>query len=606
MAILLKSLRRIAAQSFLNSILNKTGRMYFFFAQPNEFDEEAPTEDDTVEYENGTKSAIFALKEVLPFDASFVVPRVNYQPNISYTPYNSKEKEGDYVYNQNNFSVYICTKAGSNVSTVQPSQTDLDPLTLSDGYEWRYIYTIPLAMRDRFLTSDWIPVTNVLTESFFSNGGIESVSILDSGEGYQAGSTSIVVVGESNRGHGALIEPVIDEGKIVSVIVHEAGYGYVSPTLIVTSPTATRQAVLSASFTKGDIRSSQALIQAYSVPGTIESVELISGGSGYTNATNISLVGDGSGAEISFNRNTTTGEITDIQIINRGQGYSWAKLVISDTPTVGGSGAEARLNLSPANGFGRNPVKDLGARSIMVYHNLSREVLSGIQLENQIRQYGIISAPKSTDNAVYLKDQVTKTNFTSSVPFSDVGLYPAGTILYNEFPLTSTTKSFVVDSQIISNQSAGIRIRALNLNDRIVSGATYYKNETTFFEASFDEYSMSIDKPFVSACYTIRVESPLSFDINTFTVGKVLKLGDKRFVVVGSSASTMLLSSIDGSKLQVGDELVDDSANTLTVDSVELPIYDKTTGDIITIEKPNSPLTFGPAQSVSFRTIIEF
>lgn len=605
MAVLLKALRRAAATALLNSIYTKSSRYYFYFSQVNAFDVDAPVEADKLDFVNETRNNIFAAKEVLPSDASFVIPRIDYASGTSYVAYNTRTGVGDYVYNPANFSIYLCVRSNTTPSTIEPAHTNLSPSTLGDGYGWRYIYTVPLALRDRFLTAEWIPVSNVLNESFFSNGGIDSVSIIDSGEGYDPETTSIVVLGTQNKGHGAVIEPVVQDGKIVSVIVHEPGYGYVSPTITVLSPSATRQAILSPNLSKGDIRSSQALIQTLTVPGTLESVEVVSAGSGYTSNTTMTVQGDGSGATVSFTRNTTTGAITGVIVTNRGEGYTWAKLVVSDTPVVGGSGFEAHVNLSPIAGFGKDPVSDLNATAIMIYHNLSREKSEGISLENQIRQYGIIVNPKTTSSDSYPKNQITKTNFVTTIPLTSASSYPVGTVVYNEFPTTPSSQSFTVDEQIIGTRYAGLRLVANTPGWQITSGSRYYKNANTSFVADYANYALSADRQFVSACYVLRTTSPSFFDINIFTVGKVLTNAGSRYVIVGTSSETILVSSLDGGVLETGDVLTDSLNNTLTPQTIESPILDKKSGSIITIET-SDPISYGQSQSVSFRTVIEF
>lgn len=605
MAISLDAFNRSAAAAFLQSIYNKSSRYYFFFSQPNEFDVGSPLEAPTLDYINKTRNNIFAAKEVLPSDACFIVPRVDYVSGVVYEPYNTRTGAMSYVYNSANFSIYICVKQGSGVSTVEPSHSTLSPATLGDGYTWRHVYTIPLSLRDRFLTAEWVPVSNVLSESFFSNGGIDSISIIDSGLGYLSESTSIVVTGSNGQGHGAVLEPVVADGKIVSVIIHEPGYGYITPTVTIISPSATRTAIISPNISKGDIRSSQALIQTLAQAGTIESIDVLAGGTGYTSNTTMSIVGDGSGATVSFVRNITTGSITSVAVTNRGSGYTWARLVITDTPVIGGVGFSSHISLSPINGFGRDPVSDLNAKSLMVYQNLSREKIEGVSLENQVRQYGIIVNPKTTSGGSYPRNQVTKDNFVSSVPLDSISNFSVGVVLHNEFPTTATTKSFVVEEQIVGYTQAGVRVRALVSGDQFVSGARYYKDATVSLLADYATYALTADRQFVSACYTLKTTSPSFFDINIFTVGAILTNAGNRFVVIGATSTTILVSSIDGGVLVTGDTLVDGSSNILTPQTISDPLLDKLSGDILTIEK-SDPITHGQMQSVSFRTIIEF
>lgn len=599
--VILNSLRRAVAKSFLGSIQNRLSRVYLFFGQINPPDD-SPEEKDSVDYINYNRNNIFAIKELLPSDACYVVPRNTYETNKNYVSYNSEMGTGDYVFNETNFSIYICVKSGDAESTVIPALLTTEPFTLSDGYTWRYVYTIPLALRDKFLTPQWMPVSNSLTESYFSNGGIDSISILDSGEGYSAANTSIVVVGANGTGSGAIVSPVIQDGKIVSAIIHESGYGYKSPTLMVLSPSFTRKAVITSTLSKIDIRTSQALIQTLAVPGTLESVDIIDGGLGYTTNVQVTLTGDGRDGEISFVRNVSTGEITNIEVINRGQGYSWAKIIITDDSLIGGSGAEVHVNVSRIGGFGRDAVADLNATAIMVYQNFSREKLNGLPLENAIYRFGLIDNPKTTNGGVYPKDFITKDNYVTTISKTDISNYTIGTLVYNEFPTTPNTKSFIVEEQIVGVTTAGIRLRALN-DGKIITDLRYYKDSTTSFVASAATYNLSVDRQMVSACYTLK--SSL-IDTNLFSVGTILTSYSKRYVIVAVSSDAMIVSSIDGGVLNTGDTLTDNNSNSITPSEIVPPLLDKKSGSLLTIENSDSAITYGPQQTVSFRTVIKF
>ena len=602
MAILSRSLRTSVASSILNSIYNKTSRYYYFFGQPNDFDSNQPTESTSLEYENKTRNNIFAIKEVLPSDACYVIPRVDYQSGVEYSQYSTLTDVVPYVYNPTNFSIYICILAGSGLSTVEPSHTNLTPMTLGDGYVWRYVYTIPLALRNKYLTSEWIPVNNALNEAFFSNGSIGSASIIDNGEGYSTGSTSIIVGDSTGNGHGAVMEPIINSGKIVSVVIQNPGYGYITPTIEILSPTATRKAVISPSLSQGDIRSSQSLIQTLAKPGTIESVEIVSPGSGYTENMSVVLAGDGTGGAVSLVRNTTTGQITSAVITNRGEGYTWATITINDTPIVGGSGFVGHINLSPVKGFGYDVVSDLRASSVMIFQALSRETLGGNEFNAAIRQFGVIQNPRSTDRSLYPNQQVSKDNFITTVPLLDVSKFPVNTVIYSEFPTTSNTKTFVVEEQIIG-KIGGLRLRATN-GGKISIGSRYYRNATNSFVATLSSDAPVVDKRFVSGCYTLETTSPNFFDINTFTEGTIVRKNGKRFVILSSSSLSIAVSSIDGETLTTGDVLVDDFSNTLTPESITDPAYDKKTGYVLTIES-TAPVSYSQSQSVSFRTVLK-
>jgi hypothetical protein len=53
------------------------------------------------------------------------------------------------------------------------------------------MYTIPVSMRNKFLTGDYIPVSNALKSRYYSNGGVSEVTIVKAGQGYNQANASL-------------------------------------------------------------------------------------------------------------------------------------------------------------------------------------------------------------------------------------------------------------------------------------------------------------------------------------------------------------------------------------------------------------------------------
>ena len=51
------------------------------------------------------------------------------------------------------YNVYKCLDNNNNaISTYKPIGTVVDPVIMPDGYMWKYLYSIPIALRNKFLT----------------------------------------------------------------------------------------------------------------------------------------------------------------------------------------------------------------------------------------------------------------------------------------------------------------------------------------------------------------------------------------------------------------------------------------------------------------------
>jgi hypothetical protein len=90
------------------------------------------------------------------------------------------------------YNVYKCLDNNNGArSTTKPIGTQILPIKLSDGYVWKYMYNVPIALRTKFLTSDQMPVITALSQQFYSAGGIENVQIDNRGLNYTAANLSV-------------------------------------------------------------------------------------------------------------------------------------------------------------------------------------------------------------------------------------------------------------------------------------------------------------------------------------------------------------------------------------------------------------------------------
>lgn len=126
-----------------------------------------------------------------------------------------------------NFNVYKCLDNNNNQpSLVKPLGTSVEPITTSDGYVWKFMYNVPVNLRNRFLNADLIPVISALTSQFYSDGSLDNVVVSNKGSGYSVANISVV-------GDGFLEE---DPVLLKSVIVENGGSNYSNPVLIIGDP----------------------------------------------------------------------------------------------------------------------------------------------------------------------------------------------------------------------------------------------------------------------------------------------------------------------------------------------------------------------------------
>jgi hypothetical protein len=90
------------------------------------------------------------------------------------------------------YNVYKCLdNYNKSVSTYKPIGTTVDPVTMPDGYMWKYLYSIPIALRNKFLTDVYMPVVNSLRSQFYSGGEILNVTLENNGQNYTYANISV-------------------------------------------------------------------------------------------------------------------------------------------------------------------------------------------------------------------------------------------------------------------------------------------------------------------------------------------------------------------------------------------------------------------------------
>ena len=111
---------------------------------------------------------------------------------VAYSGATSLETAQFYVLTSD-YNVYKCIWNNENSpSLVMPTGVSTDIITTSDRYKWKFLYNIPVSLRNRFLSTTWMPVSTALKSQFFSNGQFENVIIDNPGIGYSEGDNVIV------------------------------------------------------------------------------------------------------------------------------------------------------------------------------------------------------------------------------------------------------------------------------------------------------------------------------------------------------------------------------------------------------------------------------
>ena len=141
--------------------------------------------------------------------------------------------ETNYYVVTSEYKVYKCLdNNGNGESTSEPTSTSSAPFTLTDGYIWKYMFTVNANDFEKFKTDEYIPIpedtaidpSNVIAPAANYGGSIYNVLIDAAGTGYLA-NTEYDIVGDGTNGK-VRITSTNQGGGITGIKVVNPGQGY--------------------------------------------------------------------------------------------------------------------------------------------------------------------------------------------------------------------------------------------------------------------------------------------------------------------------------------------------------------------------------------------
>lgn len=308
------------AESLANDILYKRANYYYFLGKVDTWGtgDIPPTNaiPNTKQYDDLIRGDMLYLKRINPADVSLVAKKHLWVEEKIFDQWDhTKDLRGKPFYCVNSDgNVYKCLhNANGSPSLNEPTGQSFFVFKTADGYIWKYMYAIPPFKQNKFASIEFIPVQQALSDSFYNQGAIDEVSIVEPGTGYAdvqltllqlsgttagSGASGNIVVGPlgeilsvtmfnggsgytlgakidlaTSTGSGAVLTPVIDAGVITGVTIEKAGIGY--------APTDT------ISFRVGG---AQLVPHISRIDGSIVGVTIVDPGIGYVSAPTITIV----------------------------------------------------------------------------------------------------------------------------------------------------------------------------------------------------------------------------------------------------------------------------------------------------------------------------
>jgi hypothetical protein len=419
-AIITEKFRLNNAKQFVEDITQTSSGSYTFIGRGHSWTDDStpPTPVDSPNDEFDAYRNMVALKKISPSDVSHAIVRRDWTSGTTYDEYRHNYSASNtatsgattlwdslYYVVTDDYNVYKCISNGTGItggtaaaaSTQKPDHTDTALDVESDGYVWKYMYSIPASDVIKFVTNDFMPV-KTLGAKLAVAGGVDT--------GSQDGR-----LGDASTDDGSAqwdVENAAVDGSIIKARVRAAGSGY-------TASTTTNSIAI-----RGD------------------------GASGVC-----SVVTSGSGT------------VSTVTITTAGTGYTYAYIANNDIPgfdndnqPADGTNASANIEfmIGPKHGHGADPIEELGGNYVILNSRLEYAEGSGdFPTDNDFRQIGVVVNPTDTNNAL-ITAATAKAYKTMTFQSGSFVAPTVDTLVRNANPETKTTAVGVVVSVDSTNR----------------------------------------------------------------------------------------------------------------------------------------------------------
>ena len=257
-AIITNKFRINNAEQFVESFSESAATTYYLFigrahswatdadVQGNSINEgtdaSPPTPNDDVTSEFYNYDDMIGAKLISSSDVSHVILRRNWTTGTTYDMYEHNISSSNaansgatnlfdstyFVMNSSNAVYKVIENDGATASTVEPTSTSNSIFETSDGYRWKYMYSLTSAETLNFMSTDFIHVSTDSTVSAAAvDGALDTILVVAGGSSFNTSSGSTIsAIPIRGDGSGGVASVTISSGAITAATVTTAGSGY--------------------------------------------------------------------------------------------------------------------------------------------------------------------------------------------------------------------------------------------------------------------------------------------------------------------------------------------------------------------------------------------
>ena len=374
---------------------------------------------------------MLSAKKVTSSDVKHLMPRVNWTTGRYYQEYKDSVNTSVLLANTTGndsggtsrtwepmgivssaFNVYkVLSNNGNVASTVEPTSVDTSQgvtQTTSDGYKWKYLYTISASEALKFVTSAYVPVKQMRDANSYGQGSTTGMPTDD-------GSTQYDI--EVSAVNGALDTFEITGTQSGYGFLNSIGTGNVSATntshiLLASTASSSDDYYNNTSiyFSNGQFRKVTDYVGSTRVALLDTALPAQPANTGYGHTANIAPYvtirgdGDGNARAVATQNATDTDAIGSVLVVAVGANYTTSNTVVeikSGGLSSSGTGASVTPVVSPKGGHGYDPVSELGGYFVMVNVKLEQSESGDFTTGNDFRKIGLLKNPNANTTHPY-------------------------------------------------------------------------------------------------------------------------------------------------------------------------------------------------------------
>ena len=530
------------AEQFIESLSETSAtNLYLFIGKVQEWDDENAPPAPNEAVANTLYSywdQMIAAKKVTSADVKHVITRKNWESNTAYTAYshtNPDQLANNFYVVTEDFNVYKCVQnnLSNGASTIKPTGTGTAVIEISDGYKWKYMYTITSQDTLKFTTSEYIPVQKsvdarqIAVEDAAIDGQIDIINKTSNGDfkveftaapenavgdsqDFVSGET---LIGQTSNQYGTLVSFTSAANNLTySVSVGNVKFSNSEVVLgsssnaratISNTPTSTYEfdTGVFASVTNSTVMqlstSANNSSDGLYVNSTVFVVNNAGQGeqttitqydsslrqitvdpaftitpttvSGYEVAPSITINGDGTAFKGRTRGNVSHG-ITEVTVTEKGSKYTVANPSIFANSSYG-TGANSEVIIGPVGGHGKNAIEELGGNRVMVDSRISGNESGRFTTSNDFRQVGLLRDPLQTANTLaFFTESLSDQSTTLSIG-GVAGSFQADEKVYTGTSLSNSTANGVVVDFLNNNTLRINEVKGTFQDSNVVTGA---------------------------------------------------------------------------------------------------------------------------------------